>query len=228
MARSSLPDGTGPQPAGRDGAARPARAPRLRRADRREALLDAAIAIALDHGVEAVSMETVAARARVSRPLLYKHFSNGAELLAAAYRREMGILDADVAAAVDGAPGLEAAIRALVRAVIEETEARGALLTRLIRAGARDTQTHQEQRAREARIVRFFARLATEELDIEPRDAMSAARVLLVGLDSVIHQWHERPTADQREHLEELYVAVFLGGWQALADRRSPTSTAVR
>lgn len=197
------------------------RAPRLARADRREALLDAAIAIALDDGIEAVSMESVAARAKVSRPLLYKHFANAAELLAAAYRREMSILDAEVAAAVENATGLADALRSLVRAVIDETEARGALLTRLIRAGARDTRTHQDQRAREARIVRFVAGLAADELGLEVRDAMSATRVLLTGLDSVIHQWHERPSAQQRVFLEDLYVEAVLGGLRAVAQRRA-------
>ncbi len=199
------------------GAAR--RAPRLARADRREALLDAAIAIALEHGVDAVSMESVATRAEVSRPLLYKHFANAGELLAAAYRRETTILDAEVAAAVDQATGLEDALRSLVRAVIDETEARGALLTRLIRAGARDTRTHQDQRAREGRIVRFVARLAVDELGLAARDAMAAARVLLTGLDSIVHQWHERPTADQRAFLEDLYVEVVLGGLRSVAQR---------
>lgn len=219
-ASAGASDGAHPEVAARSG--RPRRAPRLRRADRREALLDAAIAIALDHGVEAVSMETVATRAHVSRPLLYKHFANASELLAAAYRREMTILDGEVAAAVDQADGLEGAVRALVRAVIQESEARGALLTRLVRAGARDTQTRQDQRAREARTVRFFARLAGEELGLGHRDAVAAARVLLTGIDSIIHQWHERPSADQRVFLEDLYVAVFLGGLRAVAEHRQP------
>lgn len=215
-----------PVPGGQAGAAtgtrRAGRAPRLRRADRREALLDAAISIALEQGVDAVSMDTVATRARVSRPLLYKHFANAAELLAAAYRREMLLLDAEVAAAVDQADGLEDAVRALVRAVIQESQARGTLLTRLVRAGARDTQTRQDQRAREARTVRFFARLAGEELGLGQRDAIGAARVLLTGIDSIIHQWHERPSAEQRHLLEDLYVAVFLGGMQAVAERHQP------
>ncbi|MGH9086574.1 MAG: TetR/AcrR family transcriptional regulator [Acidimicrobiales bacterium] len=224
MAGPPVSDGA-PTGVGATSPARRGRAPRLRRADRREALLDAAIVIALDHGVEAVSMETVAARARVSRPLLYKHFANASELLAAAYRREMSILDADVAAAIDQATGLEGAVRALVRAVIEETEARGALLTRLIRAGARDTQNRQDQRAREARTVRHFGRLAEEELGIGHREAMSVARVLLTGIDSIIHQWHERPSSDQRVFLEELYVAVFLGGLRAVAARSTAAAT---
>ncbi|MGH9109049.1 MAG: TetR/AcrR family transcriptional regulator [Acidimicrobiales bacterium] len=216
------PERTGDRagPSGAGGTTTARRAPRLPRADRRAALLDAAIAIAAEHGVAAVSMETVAARARVSRPLLYKHFANAAELLAAAYRREMAALEDEVAAAVDQAADLESAARALVGAVIDEAERRGALLTRLIRAGARDTQTRQEQRDRERRTVRYFAKLAERELGLAHRDAVSTVRVLMTGIDSVIHQWHERPTAEQRAFLEDVYVAAFLGGLEATARHR--------
>jgi hypothetical protein len=48
------------------------RATRLARAQRREDLLNAAVQLILSGGVEAVSMETVADRAGVSRPLVYR------------------------------------------------------------------------------------------------------------------------------------------------------------
>jgi AcrR family transcriptional regulator len=75
------------------------------RPHRRETLLAAATAIVADGDVEALSMEAVAARAGVSRPLVYKHFANKGELLAAVYRREAAALDAEIVAAVEGADG---------------------------------------------------------------------------------------------------------------------------
>lgn len=164
-------------------------------------------------------METVAARARVSRPLLYKHFANASELLASAYRRETVALDAEVAAAVDRASDLEGAVRALVQTVIDEAEVRGTLLVRLIRAGARDAETHQEQRAREAGLVRQVSRLATDELGVPRREAMAACRILMTGVDSVIHQWQERPTREQRAFLEDLFVQAVMGGLRSVASR---------
>src|SRR5262249_19750467 len=64
--------------------------PRLTRRERRDALLDAAVEIVTSGDVAAVSMEAVAERAGVSRPLVYKHFANRSELLAAVYRRGGG------------------------------------------------------------------------------------------------------------------------------------------
>jgi AcrR family transcriptional regulator len=46
------------------------------------------VQLILSGGVEAVSMETVADRAGVSRPLVYKHFASKNELLTGVYRRE--------------------------------------------------------------------------------------------------------------------------------------------
>ena len=205
---------------GDDGAVRGAR---LRRADRRSALLDATIEIAIEYGAEAVTMETVASRARVSRPLVYKHFANAAEVLAAAYRREASALDDEIVAAVSqarGQGGLEGTIRSLVCAVIDGAELRGAVLTQFIRAGGRDSEARQEQRARDRRTVRYFTKLAMEEFDVGEREAKAAMLVLLTGIDSLLHQWRERPTRDQRKFLEELYVGLVLGGLRQLAQNQ--------
>ena len=75
-------------------------AARLSRADRRDALLDAAVALVTSGDVSAVSMEAVAEHAGVSRPLVYKHFANRGELLAAVYKRESALLHAELSAEV--------------------------------------------------------------------------------------------------------------------------------
>jgi AcrR family transcriptional regulator len=63
-------------------------APRLPPAERREQLLDSTLAIISEEGYEAVSMESIARRAGVTRPVVYGAFSNLALLLAALFRRE--------------------------------------------------------------------------------------------------------------------------------------------
>src|ERR1700722_9313683 len=70
---------------------------RLQSSERRDALLNAAVALVKSKGVRQVSMEAVAEHAGVSRPLVYKHFANRDELLAAAYRREASKLHSDLA-----------------------------------------------------------------------------------------------------------------------------------
>ena len=80
-------------------------------------------------------MEAVAERAGVSRPLVYKHFANRDELLAAAYRREASKLHTDLASEVASAGTVEEMYRALLRGSIRATVERGEIFTALRAAG---------------------------------------------------------------------------------------------
>ena len=192
---------------------------RLRGEDRRTVLLDAAAALLAEGGIEAVSMDAVAVRAGVSRPLVYKHFTNRDDLLAAVLRREASGVEAAVVAAVEDAEGFEDKIRALIRAVLDAVGTHGAIFAPLMRAGVRDAAYRQEQRARDRRTVRFFARLAMDELDIDQAKATAAMAVLLNGIESVRAQWRSRPTPEYRQFLEDLYVDLVVGGLGRLSRR---------
>ena len=88
---------------------------RLAAADRREQLLDVAAAIALDSGLLALSMESVAQRAGVSKGLGYAYFENADALALALYDREVGELYRRVEAAVSAAGDFEARICTMMR-----------------------------------------------------------------------------------------------------------------
>src|SRR5438270_10809807 len=180
--------------------------------ERREALLDAATEIVASGDLDALSMEAVAVRAGVSRPLVYKHFANKGELLAAVYRREAVAFDAEIVAAVQGAEGLEDMLRAMLRAIFRGAGSRGDTFTMLLRAAGRHATVRSEQRARDRRSVRFFARVAAAEFGLEPREARSAMSMLLSGIDAVVAQWRAHRSAAQERFLEDLYVGLVLGG----------------
>ena len=74
---------------------------RLDSSSRRDMLLDIAAEIALTDGPDAVSMEAVAERAGVSRPLVYKHYASRDELLGAVYRRAARDLHRQLVAEVE-------------------------------------------------------------------------------------------------------------------------------
>src|ERR1700722_18129276 len=88
---------------------------RLPSSARRDALLDATVALVAAKGVQVASMEAVAEHAGVSRTLVYKHFANRDELLAAAYRREASKLHHELASEVASATSTEEMYRALLR-----------------------------------------------------------------------------------------------------------------
>ena len=194
---------------------------RLTGSGRKNALVDAAAALLEHDGLDAVSMENVAAGAGVSRALVYKHFANRGALLAEVFRREATQLDAEIAAEVEAAETFEGKIRALIRAVIETMSSHGAVFAPLLKARVGDARFREEQRARDRRTVRFFSRLAMREVDVSETEARAAMSILLVGLESVRAQWKARPTPERKRELEDVYVALVLGGLARLGARPS-------
>jgi AcrR family transcriptional regulator len=90
---------------------------------RREHLLDVTKALVADNGFHAVSIEAVARRAGITRPIVYRHFDDLTMLLEALVERETaralaqlrGFLPAELGA--DPREGLVAALRGYLRAV---------------------------------------------------------------------------------------------------------------
>jgi AcrR family transcriptional regulator len=199
---------------------------RLRRAERYDALVDAAAVLVAEGDVDAVSMEAVAARARVSRPLVYKYFANRHELLAAVYRREATAFDAEVVHDVQAAHGFEDMLRTMLRGVLAGTASRATTFAALRRAGARDANLRREQRARDRRTLRFFTARAVEEFNLPRHEARDALAILLSGVDSMVALWHADPTPEHAQHLVDLYVELVLTGLRTLAAMRAAAPAA--
>jgi AcrR family transcriptional regulator len=72
---------------------------------RREQLIDAALTVILEQGYEGVSIEAIARTAGVTRPVVYDHYSNLAELLQALIEREESYALEQLEAVVPDDPG---------------------------------------------------------------------------------------------------------------------------
>jgi AcrR family transcriptional regulator len=193
---------------------------RLGRADRRGVLLDAAAELVAAGDIEAVSMEAVAERAGVSRPLLYKHFANRGELLAALYQRESALLHAELTAEVSAAQTLEETFRALIHGALRAQATRGATFAALRAAGLRTRERRQEQRERDRTTLRYFAGQAVRDFNLDRRQARAAVAILLGAIDTVLAQWRTDPTRDHAALLEDTYVSLVTGGLDQLARQR--------
>ena len=215
VANRGNPDGTGPEPT------------RLAASSRRDALLDAAADLVAHGDVESVSMESVAEKAGVSRPLVYKHFANRSELLAALYQRESALLHSELAAEVQAAVTLEDMFRALIHGALRAQASRGAALAALRSAGVRNQVQRDVQRRRDRATVRYFGTQAAKEFGLEERGARTAVRVALGSVDSVLAQWRLRPTPEYAAVLEDVYVSLVIGGMERLA-RHAPSRTGPR
>jgi AcrR family transcriptional regulator len=191
---------------------------RLQGSARRDALLDAAVALVRTDGVQEVSMEAVAEHAEVSRPLVYKHFANRDALLEAAYRREASKLHAELASEVASAGTLEEMYQALLRGSIRATVERGEIFSALRAAGAWNQGIRREQRSRDRDTVRAFATVAVRQYGLERSRAASVTAVLLGALDAVLAQWRRDPSQQSAQALEETYLAMVVGAYSHAAD----------
>jgi len=190
---------------------------RLDRERRRDLLLDAAASMVADGEIEAITMDAVAERAGVSRPLVYKHFANRHELLAAVYTRESALLHAELEAAVTAATSFEGMVRALVRGALDAQAKRGATFASLGAAGSRTPDRRREQRDRDRTTLAFFSARAEKELGVERRAARAGLGILLGAIPSVLAAWRRKPTAAHADLLEDTYTALVLGGLERIA-----------
>jgi AcrR family transcriptional regulator len=193
---------------------------RLARADRRDVLIDAAAELVAEGDIEAVSMEAVAERAGVSRPLVYKHFANRNDILAAVYQRESALLHAELTADVSSAQTLEDTFRALIHGALRAQASRGATFAALRMAGLRTRERREEQRQRDRTTLRYFASQAVREFDLDRSQANAAIAILLGAIDAALAQWRARPTRDHATLLEDIYVSLAMGGLEHLSRER--------
>jgi AcrR family transcriptional regulator len=190
---------------------------RLHRDDRRRVLLDATAALVISGDIESVTMDAVAEQAGVSRPLVYKHFANRAELLEELYARESAALHEEMATEVGAARTLEEMFRALVRGSLRAQASRGATFAALRAGGGLSDAGRSAQRVRDRNTLRFFVREAMREYDMAETQARAAVSILLGAISSVLNAFRARPTREHAELLEETYVALVTAGLKGLA-----------
>jgi AcrR family transcriptional regulator len=184
---------------------------------RRDSLLDAAGTLLATGDVAGVTMESVAAASGVSRALVYKHFANRRDVLAALFERESRLLHKQLTLAVARVVGLEAKFRALIEGALAAQASRGATFAALIHQGGRQADLRAVQRRRDGVTVHYFASLAVAELGLEERQAITGAQLALGAIALVLQQWRHRPTREHAEELADAYVAFAMGGLRMLS-----------
>jgi AcrR family transcriptional regulator len=186
---------------------------------RREALLDVARELVVEDGPEGVTMGTVAERADVTRALVYKHFANRDDILAALFRREATALYRALRRTVAAAPeGFELKLRAFVHAVLDVLGTHDHVFAPL-QAFGRDPAYQREQRSWDRKTVRFFSALAVEDLGLDKAVARAALAILLSGIDSLLAQARASRSARHRDFLEDLFVDMTMASLARLAAR---------
>jgi AcrR family transcriptional regulator len=182
---------------------------RLPRAVRRSQLLDAAGAVILRCGLDALTMEALADEAGVSKGLGYAYFDDVEEVVRTLRERELDRLYRRVGDALNEHGPFEEQIRAAVRAYFDCVEERGSLLDALGAHGG-------SEGARRQPFVRELAGVVQNEFDATPRRARALAALLLAV--SATSAWMWRVYEMERDEMEAMCVAFMLAGVAGGAD----------
>lgn len=188
---------------------------RLTTEQRRLSLLDAAADQLREGGIDALTITTLRQRAHVSRGHVYNHFESIDDLLAALYMREIDELDRRIDAAVRAAAGIEAKMRAALRAYFDFEQTRGAvfgqlqlrLMNRWFNLGPRD------------RLSGMFANWASalrEDLGLPISAGSALVRALFAAAAMLVtaSRYHEL----SREQAEDLALEISLAGLRSVTD----------
>jgi len=187
---------------------------RLPRGARREQFLDVAATMITELGLDAVTMERVAAQAGVSKGLGYAYFANRDELLVALFDRELGALDRRVADAVEGAGSFEDRLRVSLEVGFETTATRSLLRAALLQAKLTDGPLEERRQTRQRQLVAFYAKLVIGEYGLDDKTALTAVAFLLGAYGGALELWLHGRVA--RQEIIDNYVVLARGALGAL------------
>ena len=195
-----------------------ARAARLPREERRRQLLACAQAVFAAEGYGGASMDQIAERAEVSKPVLYQHFPGKHELFLELLDAEVVGLQDRLAAAMDTRRDNRERVRATVAAVFEYVGAPGRTHRLVFDSGA---DQDPEVRARGEAVHRLLSSEITRTISADTSVGEAEAEVLsrgLVGyLLSAARHWADRLDVQARPSAADMARTVDALVWRGLS-----------
>jgi len=191
---------------------------RLTAEQRRTQLLDTAADLIVDHGFDALTMESLGEAAGASKTLGYAYFANIDELILELWERELGHLYDRVIEASEGASDLAEKYAASLHAYWNLVAERGQLLASLQSGiNARLLDTSRSPRTEE--FISWFADAIRADHDVTRRTAVTLA-IAATTVPSLFTNAMSRRGANRAE-LEELSIRFGVAGLRAALDAAS-------
>jgi AcrR family transcriptional regulator len=193
---------------------------RLSRADRMEQTLGEAHALFAERGYAAVTMDEVAARVGVTKPLLYNYFGNKERLYIACMERAAESLTATVGGSVAEAGSPAEALRAGVRAFFafldSDRAAWAVLFDETLPRGGEVAERVADYRGRILALVSESMLAQLPARHREPaRTEVEALSTALLGAAEALARWWLRTEALAAEEAAELLIATVEPGIRA-------------
>lgn len=193
---------------------------RLARSDRAQQLLDTAEEVFAERGFQAASMEEIAERAGITKPILYDHFGSKDRLFAAVLERGGERLREELAAALqDARPGKDALQRGLLayfRFIEERAPSWSSLLTEIASSSAA-AQTLEAIRAE--RAAHLTALIAAEAPQASAATLEIIAQAIIGASERLAMQRERTPGLDAQTVARGLMQLL----WSGLAGLQQAT-----
>lgn len=191
---------------------------RVGRAEREQQILDAAVDVFSSRGYAGASMDTVAERVGVTKPVLYTHFgSKEGLLLACISRARAELLDATTTAAAT-ARTPEEMLRLGTRAFFDYLDARAPAWTLLYSEAAVAADALEEVRAQQTDFIAGL--LGAQVPDAEQARLVGWAQVI-VGACERLAVWRAQVDPASRVSAEQATEYLMDLAWTGLAGRRA-------
>jgi AcrR family transcriptional regulator len=183
---------------------------RLKGYQRREQLLDAAVDLVEAEGVGALTMERLASRAEVSKPVLYSHFDNRGALLLAVLERCWAELDRRVAARLKVTSTFDDHLRAIVEGYFDAIAEAGPVFHNLLVNESYEpvVEVARSRRYRDAESQ--WSAVYQDKCGLSAPVADVMASLLRGALESGAGYWL-RSDSTSRDMCVEACLAVFRG-----------------
>jgi AcrR family transcriptional regulator len=180
-------------------------------ARRRPELLDLAATMVRDAGTaEAVTMESVALAAGISKPLVYRCFANRDALLIALLEREHDRLHERVRDATDGASSFEEQARGVLDAYLDAVDTAEPSVVDVLTHTVASPEFHERAGQRNVAILATISGMIVDHHHLDEPTSLIAAVMITKGLEGLIELW--RGTGAPRDVLADRFIAFSWAG----------------
>lgn len=194
----------------------PAPKRRLRGSARREVIVAAAMEVFAERGYDGTSMDEIARRAGISRPVVYDHFPSKRELHLTLLEHEAQRLTADVTRIL-AAPGTPAErYERALDAFFTFVEQRPYAWRVLFRESGGDAETVERHRAIQSAahlaVARAFASEGAGGLDVSDGEHLEMlAELWGTAANGLARWWYERPEVPRERVVAAAMEALWIG-----------------
>ncbi|MES2917442.1 MAG: TetR/AcrR family transcriptional regulator [Pseudomonadota bacterium] len=190
-----------------------------RRAERRERLLDAGLAVFGESGYHGATVRLICARAGLTERYFYESFVNGEDLLCAVYERHMALQQARIAAALLEAPRqplamLEAGLGAFLALARENPAGARLQFVEVLGVSPRVDRLYRQAVENFAQLLRGWNTELMQEDPAYSGDAGTLAVGLVGAAVGIASRWLLSGFAQPQEVMLETLLTIFRGVWQ--------------